>query len=333
MERVFREVYPEIITSLSTKRDTLSFLLLHSENLAKSMADHTPEHIPMASESNSPKGAPSKDTSIQPRRNPPPGKVLDLQAIVVTPRPEAVEEGGRVGRTPMGRPNPHLAPTRSRSQARSLSPRRAISKGKGVVDSPRPTTGQIRPKVVVKPGSSKKLFDGELPTPTPKEEPMYIRTAAMYVQKSTSSIKALTPGEKTPDHPIRYKIKGVRTPQGFGKQLIPPLAREEYEHEESVHSTPKPVGVRRRHSPPPITGPPGQMEHSAEEEETMASLREELADMKAKCHNLAEQMAELEIWRMETDDKMETLRKALCAKVKRLASECGRPDLYDPPAF
>jgi hypothetical protein len=44
---------------------------------------------------------------------------------------------------------------------------------------------------------------------------------------------------------------------------------------------------------------------------------------------LEERIAETELGRMEIDDKMEILRKAICSKFKRLWSEVGRPDLCD----
>jgi hypothetical protein len=54
-----------------------------------------------------------------------------------------------------------------------------------------------------------------------------------------------------------------------------------------------------------------------------------IAELKMKNNLLEECVAEAELGRMEIDDKMEILRKAICSKFKRLLSELGRPDLYD----
>jgi hypothetical protein len=42
-------------------------------------------------------------------------------------------------------------------------------------------------------------------------------------------------------------------------------------------------------------------------------------------------MAEFEIERTNLDDKVDTLRKAMCSKVKRLAKATGNEDLYRAP--
>jgi hypothetical protein len=84
--------------------------------------------------------------------------------------------------------------------------------------------------------------------------------------------------------------------------------------------------------PPPICGPPGQFEDSdedSEDEDPYENLRNEIAKLKMKNNLLEECVAEAELGRMEIDDKMEILRKAICSKFKRLLSELGRPDLYD----
>jgi hypothetical protein len=44
---------------------------------------------------------------------------------------------------------------------------------------------------------------------------------------------------------------------------------------------------------------------------------------------LEERIAEAELGRMDMDDKMEILCKAICNKFRRLLKELGRPDLYD----
>ena len=42
-------------------------------------------------------------------------------------------------------------------------------------------------------------------------------------------------------------------------------------------------------------------------------------------------VAESEIHRMDLDDKVDTLRKAVCSKIKRLAKATGDEELYRAP--
>jgi FtsZ-binding cell division protein ZapB len=88
----------------------------------------------------------------------------------------------------------------------------------------------------------------------------------------------------------------------------------------------------RHHRPPPICGPPGQFEDSdedSEDENPYKGLRNEITELKMKNNLLEERVTEVELGRMEIDDNMEILRKAICSKFKRLLSELGRPDLYN----
>ena len=83
--------------------------------------------------------------------------------------------------------------------------------------------------------------------------------------------------------------------------------------------------------PPPIRGPPGKMEWSEEEEEEeVVMLRRKVAELQLKVNNMDERVAEAILGQMETDDKMEILRKGLTSKVKRLAKATGNEDLYRP---
>jgi hypothetical protein len=52
-------------------------------------------------------------------------------------------------------------------------------------------------------------------------------------------------------------------------------------------------------------------------------------ELKMKNNLLEERIAKVELGRMDMDDKMEILCKALCSKFRRLLKELGRPDLYD----
>jgi predicted RNase H-like nuclease (RuvC/YqgF family) len=119
---------------------------------------------------------------------------------------------------------------------------------------------------------------------------------------------------------------------GRGKVLTPPLDRS------GVISLPD--TVRRHIKPPPIRGPPeihaytdteDEDEDDEEEDEEptdIAALRAQLASLRLRLNNMDEQVAETEIDRMELGDRVDTLRKAVCSKIKRLAKATRNEDLY-----
>jgi hypothetical protein len=116
-------------------------------------------------------------------------------------------------------------------------------------------------------------------------------------------------------------VRGAKV--GIGKVLSPPLDRGEREVIDSTLGS-----VRRTHSPPPIRGPPEIWAYtdSDEEEEDGAEikeLREQLTVLKLKINNMDERVAESEIERMDLDDKVDTLHKAMCSKIKCLAKATG----------
>jgi hypothetical protein len=106
-----------------------------------------------------------------------------------------------------------------------------------------------------------------------------------------------------------------------------------------------PDTVRRHIKLPPIHGPPeihaytdtededDEEEEEEEEEEPtdVASLRAQLAALRLCLNNMDERVAESEIDRMELGDWIDTLRKAVCSKIKRLAKATGNEDLYRSP--
>jgi uncharacterized protein involved in exopolysaccharide biosynthesis len=99
--------------------------------------------------------------------------------------------------------------------------------------------------------------------------------------------------------------------------------------------------VRCHIKPPPIHGPPeihaytdteDEDEDDEEEEPTdVASLRAQLAALRLRLNNMNERVAESEIDRMELGDRIDTLRKAVCSKIKLLAKATGNEDLYRSP--
>ena len=68
-----------------------------------------------------------------------------------------------------------------------------------------------------------------------------------------------------------------------------------------------------------------------EERSDIAAVREQLAALKLWLNNMDEQMAESEIDQMDLYNKMDTLRKAVCSKIKCLAKATGNEELYRAP--
>ena len=106
----------------------------------------------------------------------------------------------------------------------------------------------------------------------------------------------------------------------------------DWEERESIDSNSG--SVRRFISPPPIWGPPeihaytDSEEEEEEEKDDIAALREQLAALKLQLNNMDERVAESEINRMDLDDKVDTLHKAVCSKIKCLAKATGNEELY-----
>ena len=115
---------------------------------------------------------------------------------------------------------------------------------------------------------------------------------------------------------------------GRGKVLTPPLDRTGMDL--------SPGSVSRHIPPPPIRGPAkvhaytdfDDDEEEEEEPSDIASLGEQLATLRLRLNNMDERVAETEIDRMELGGRVDTLRKALCSKIKRLAKATGNEDLY-----
>jgi hypothetical protein len=100
-----------------------------------------------------------------------------------------------------------------------------------------------------------------------------------------------------------------------------------------------PSSVRRHIRPPPIHGPievhaytdSDEEEEEEEEPNDVDSLCEQLAALQLRLNNMDERVAETEIDRMELGDRVDTLHKAICSKIKRLAKATGNEDLYRSP--
>jgi len=120
-----------------------------------------------------------------------------------------------------------------------------------------------------------------------------------------------------------------RAEVGRGKVLIPPLDRTGMD---------LPPSSVRHHIPPPLIRGPIEVhaytdsdDDEEEEPNDVASLREQLAALRLRLNNMDERVAETEIDQMELGDRVDTLRKAVCSKIKRLAKATGNEDLYRSP--
>ena len=72
-------------------------------------------------------------------------------------------------------------------------------------------------------------------------------------------------------------------------------------------------------------------EDEEEEPTDVASLHAQLAALRLRLNNMDERVAESEIDRMELGDRVDTLRKAVCSKIKCLAKATENEDLYRSP--
>ena len=139
--------------------------------------------------------------------------------------------------------------------------------------------------------------------------------------------------EYSPASPSPPRHRVSRAKVGRGEVLTPPL--------DCAGIDLPPGSVRRHIWPPPIRGPLEVHAYTAsdddddddEEEDPndIASLREQLAALRLRLNNMDERVAKTEIDRMELGDRVDTLRKAVCSKIKRLAKATGNEDLYRSP--
>ena len=72
-------------------------------------------------------------------------------------------------------------------------------------------------------------------------------------------------------------------------------------------------------------------EEEEEEPNDVASLREHLTALQLCLNNMDERATVMEIDRIELGDRVDTLRKAVCSKIKCLAKATGNEDLYRSP--
>ena len=63
----------------------------------------------------------------------------------------------------------------------------------------------------------------------------------------------------------------------------------------------------------------------------VASLHAQLAALRLCLNNMDERVAESEIDQMELGDRVDTLRKAVCSKIKCLVKATRNEDLYRSP--
>ena len=124
--------------------------------------------------------------------------------------------------------------------------------------------------------------------------------------------------------PPRHRVTGAKI--GRGKVLTPPLDRTSMDL--------PPSSVRCHIRSPPIRGPievHASTDSDDEEEEEpndIASLREQLTALLLCLNNMDERVAESKIDQIELGDRVDTLHKAVCSKIKRLVQVTGNEDLY-----
>ena len=149
----------------------------------------------------------------------------------------------------------------------------------------------------------------------------------MVQQDLTTYSSEYTPASPSPP---RHRVTGAKV--GKGKVLTPPLDRTGMDL--------PPSSVHRHIRPPPIRGlievhtyTDSDDDDDEEEEEPndVASLREQLAALWLRLNNMDERVAEAEIDRKELGDRVDTLCKTVCSKIKRLAKATGNEDLYRSP--
>ena len=150
-----------------------------------------------------------------------------------------------------------------------------------------------------------------------------MQVAALQMVQQDLSIYSPEYSPASPS-PTRHRVSGAKV--GRGKVLTPPL---------DLAGTDLPPGSVHRHiRPPPIRGPlevHAYTDSDNEEEEEpngIASLREQLAALLLCLNNMYERIAEMEIDRMELGDRVDTLCKAVCSKIKLLAKATGNEYLY-----
>ena len=151
------------------------------------------------------------------------------------------------------------------------------------------------------------------------------QVAALQMVQQDLSTYSLEYSPANPSPP-RHRVTGAKV--GKGKVLSPPLDR--------TGTDLPPSSVRRHIRPPPIRGPievhaytdSDDDDNEEEEPSDITSLREQLAALRPRLNNMDECVAKTEIDRMELGDRVDTLRKAVCSKIKRLAKATRNEDLY-----
>ena len=152
---------------------------------------------------------------------------------------------------------------------------------------------------------------------------MQVAALQMVQQDLSMYSPEYSPASPSPPH---HRMSGAKV--GRGKVHTPLLDRTGIDL--------PPSSVHRHIRPPPICGPIAVHAYNDEEEEEeepndVASLCEQLATLRLRLNNMDERVAETEIDRMELGDRVDTLRKAVCSKIKRLAKATGNEDLYRSP--
>ncbi|KAK3145180.1 hypothetical protein QOZ80_4AG0324760 [Eleusine coracana subsp. coracana] len=266
---------------------------------------------------------------------------LDLTlAEIVEPlaiEPPLRREEERAGRTRFAE---RRSPSATRTSQRALSPtpaRTMKTRGTSPVRRPtpdikRPTTGTLAHR---KTTPTRRLHNGDPSALLPREhlvETLQGRDGSPFGYMYRMDYIPTSPEQKG-----RFTSTGPRTGPGKGKVLFPKLTSEDKrEMEESIDSSPQKT-ISRFLDPPPITAEGGHYQDSGDEATgpSKAKLAQDVLLLRAENKRLANKLAEELVDRAQLEDRvqrleegMKDLRRGLCAKMERICSHMGEPDLY-----
>jgi hypothetical protein len=151
--------------------------------------------------------------------------------------------------------------------------------------------------------------------------------APIVVSFNITGSSVFTPSY-TPASPPLRKIMSV-WPR-MGKKLVPSLDTEErralMESNDSISGS-----IRCRLSPPPIRGPPGQLEGEQEKSDVEKQLHV-TGVLRKKITALMETVSELKMAYRDLADEFNHLHVSNNAKIKRIAKAINREDLLEIPS-
>ena len=186
---------------------------------------------------------------------------------------------------------------------------------------PTPPQGGSAPRATTRPLSGGKILKGKTRADTPYKRPTTGTLApkrALFKGLASEETESFTTGSP------RRIIKGVRTPQGYGKVLQPPLTAKDKRVAESVDSSPGSKRVRRTLSLPPIKRPGGHFESSEEKSPKPNLLSNVIKNLREESKRLGDELAEVRLEFADLKDDFRVLRRGLNAKMSRFFKAAGK---------